>query len=214
MQSHFIKEFQHLSFFFLSAYLCTHKKTVKGKQIFYVQNYTEALAKKYFDTEENLESIEGIWIVNGMKLSIEKDYDGVTRNPNKYRAVRIDVPKKRTVAEDGDIYFFLQKGSTTGIYECTYYLFQTYWHGREHNYKISPFSGVSVQDSPVSFSSQIPCLDEDYGNITGYETVSYLKLYPPVKPVDAIQKETRTSGTGFFITQSLSRTRVVNLLTR
>ena len=201
MQSHFIKEFRHPSFFFLSAYLCMHKKTVKGKQIFYVQNYTEALAKKYFDTEENLESIEGIWIANGMKLSIEKDYDGVTRNPNKYRAVRIDVPKERTVAEDGDIYFFLQKGSTTGLYECTYYLFQAYWHGRERNYKISPFSSVSVQDSPVSFSSQKPCLDEDYGNITGYETVSYLKLYPPVKPIDAIQKGTRTSGTGFFISK-------------
>lgn len=128
------------SIFFLFICIFMHaQKTVKGKQIFYVQNYTEALAKKYFDTEENLESIEGIWIANGMKLSIEKDYDGVTRNPNKYRAVRIDVPKERTVAEDGDIYFFLQKGSTTGIYECTYYLFQAYWHGRERNYKISPF---------------------------------------------------------------------------
>lgn len=190
------------SIFFLFICIFMHaQKTVKGKQIFYVQNYTEALAKKYFDTEENLEPIEGIWIANGMKLSIEKDYDGVTRNPNKYRAVRIDVPKEGTAAEDGDIYCFLQKGSTTGIYECTYYLFQAYWHGRERNYKISPFSGVSVQDSPVSFSFQKPCLDGDYGNITGYETVSYLKLYPPVKPVDAIQKETRTSGTGFFISK-------------
>ena len=50
------------SIFFLFICIFMHaQKTVKGKQIFYVQNYAEALAKKYFDTEENLESIEGIW---------------------------------------------------------------------------------------------------------------------------------------------------------
>lgn len=190
------------SVFFLFICMFIHaQKTIKGEQIFYVRNYTEALARNYFDTEENLESIEGIWIADGMKLSIEKDYDGVTRNTNKYRAVRIDVPKEGTIAEDGDIFFFLQKGSTSGIYESTYYLWQAYWHGNERDYKISPFSCVSVQDSPISFSSRIPCLDEDYGNITGYETISYTKLYPPVKQDDVIKEETRRSGTGFFLTK-------------
>lgn len=198
--SHFLCRIEMIVFFLCFCIFIHAQKTIKGKQIFYVQNYTEALAKKYFNTEENLESIEGIWIANGMKLSIEKDYDGANRNPNKFRAVRIDVPKEHTVAENGDIYFFLQKGSTTGIYESTYYLFQAYWRGGERDYKISPFSCVSVQDSPISFSSQIPCIDEDYGNITGYETVSYIKMYPPVKH-DAIQEDIRQSGTGFFLSK-------------
>ena len=200
-ESHFLYRIAIIVFFLYFCIFIHAQKTIKGKQIFYVQNYTEALARNYFNAEKNLEPIEGIWITNGMKLSIEKDYDGVTRNPNKFRAVKIDVPKERTIAEDGDIYFFLQKGSTTGIYESTYYLYQAYWHGGERDYKITPFSCVSVQDSPISFSSQIPCLDEDNGNITGYETVSYTKLHPQVKHDDAIQEETKRSGTGFFLSE-------------
>ena len=41
------------SIFFLFICIFMHaQKTVKGKEIFYVQNYTEALAKKYFDTDQ------------------------------------------------------------------------------------------------------------------------------------------------------------------
>ena len=41
--------------------------TVKGKSIYYVNNYTEADAKRYFDNATNLDAIEGIWIMNGVK---------------------------------------------------------------------------------------------------------------------------------------------------
>ena len=54
----------------------TAQTTIKGKRIYYIDNYTEYLAKQYFDNNlSDLDPIEGIWINDGIafpSLTINK----------------------------------------------------------------------------------------------------------------------------------------------
>lgn len=59
-------------------------------------------------------------------------------------------------------------------------------------------------DSPISLSSKLPILDGDLGNITGYDTEHYIKIYPKVsteKPNPTIEDSASSilSGTGFAL---------------
>ena len=179
------------------------QKTLKGRQLYYVNDYSESKAKAYFDNTNDLDPIEGIWIRDGFKYSIEKDYDGYTRNPDKFRAVIIGFPNN-TAQQIGNIQFFLEKGAVAGVYSSTYYLFRASWKKGQRQYNIEPFLCVSIMDSPISLSSKLPILDGDLGNITGYDTEHYIKIYPNVsteKPYPTIEDSASSilSGTGFAL---------------
>ena len=48
------------------------QKTIKGKQIYYVEDYSEHKARQYLDTANELDPIEGFWVgESGYKYSIE-----------------------------------------------------------------------------------------------------------------------------------------------
>lgn len=173
------------------------QKTIKGKQIYYVEDYSEHKARQYLDTANELDPIEGFWVgESGYKYSIEKDFDGNKRNPNKYRAVIIQIPSQ-TVAEVGDIAFFLNKGSSKTLFESIYYLYRASWRGKNREYKIEPFTCISIKNG-LSLISKCPVLDEDYGNIIGEKENTYFKTYPQEQFAEK-ENSNMYSGTGFFL---------------
>ena len=185
----------------ISPFVSYAQKTIKGKHIYYIKNYSEQQARQYFDNAVQLDLIEGIWIGDdGFKYSIEKDYNGYTRDINKYRAILIHAPS-RTIAEIGDIIFFLKRGSSQGIYESTYFLYRASWHGHDRDYNIEEFPCISVQQG-ASLISKIPSLDEENGNITGQKNLSYIKVYPQTQSITIEETQSKTcSGSGFFLSQ-------------
>lgn len=173
------------------------QKTIKGKQIHYVENYSEHKARQYFDTANELDPIEGFWIgESGYKYSIEKDFNGRKRNPYKYRAVIVQIPSQ-TIAEIGDIAFFLNKGSSETLFESIYYLYRASWHGQNREYNIEPFTCISIKKG-LNLISKCPELDEDYGNIVGEKEFTYFKTYPQEQFAEK-ENANMYSGTGFFL---------------
>lgn len=173
------------------------QKTIKGKQIHYVENYSEHKARQYFDTAKELDLIEGFWIgESGYKYSIEKDFNGRKRNPYKYRAVIVQIPSQ-TIAEIGDIAFFLNKGSSETLFESIYYLYRASWHGQNREYNIEPFTCISIKKG-LNLISKCPELDEDYGNIVGEKEFTYFKTYPQEQFAEK-ENANMYSGTGFFL---------------
>ena len=173
------------------------QKTIKGKQIHYVENYSEHKARQYFDTANELDLIEGFWIgESGYKYSIEKDFNGRKRNPYKYRAVIVQIPSQ-TIAEIGDIAFFLNKGSSETLFESIYYLYRASWHGQNREYNIEPFTCISIKKG-LNLISKCPELDEDYGNIVGEKEFTYFKTYPQEQFAEK-ENANMYSGTGFFL---------------
>lgn len=173
------------------------QKTIKGKQIHYVENYSEHKARQYFDTAKELDPIEGFWIgESGYKYSIEKDFNGRKRNPYKYRAVIVQIPSQ-TIAEIGDIAFFLNKGSSETLFESIYYLYRASWHGQNREYNIEPFTCISIKKG-LNLISKCPELDEDYGNIVGEKEFTYFKTYPQEQFAEK-ENANMYSGTGFFL---------------
>lgn len=175
------------------------QKTIKGKQIYYIENYSEHQARQYFDTAAELDPIEGIWVgESGYKYSIEKDFSGRKRDSNKYRVVIVQIPSQ-TLAEVGDIAFFLNKGSSENLFESIYYLYRASWHGQNKEYNIEPFTCISIKNGP-SLISKCPILDEDYGNIIGEEENKYFKTYPQEEYTEKGHSK-MYSGTGFFLSK-------------
>ncbi len=173
------------------------QKTIKGKQIHYVENYSEHKARQYFDTANELDLIEGFWIgESGYKYSIEKDFNGRKRNPYKYRAVIVQIPSQ-TIAEIGDIAFFLNRGSSETLFESIYYLYRASWHGQNREYNIEPFTCISIKKG-LNLISKCPELDEDYGNIVGEKEFTYFKTYPQEQFAEK-ENANMYSGTGFFL---------------
>lgn len=173
------------------------QKTIKGKQIHDVENYSEHKARQYFDTAKELDPIEGFWIgESGYKYSIEKDFNGRKRNPYKYRAVIVQIPSQ-TIAEIGDIAFFLNKGSSETLFESIYYLYRASWHGQNREYNIEPFTCISIKKG-LNLISKCPELDEDYGNIVGEKEFTYFKTYPQEQFAEK-ENANMYSGTGFFL---------------
>lgn len=189
-----------LFFLLLIPCLSFAQKTLKGTNKYYVKNYSEQQAIQYFNQSQDLDPIEGLWIgESGYKYSIEKDYDGSKRDPYKFRAILISIPGQ-TVADIGDISFFLRRGASNNLFESTYYLYRASWEGNNREYNIEPFSCVSILDG-ASLTSKIPVLDEDYGNITGEENSQYFKVYPQIKNQSTEgHNSIISSGTGFFAT--------------
>ena len=180
------------------------QQTICGEKMCWVKNYSEYQAREYFDNATDLDPIEGIWIWNGFKISIEKDYYGNSRNPNAYRAVIIGLPS-RTILEIGDISFFLEKGAAPGVFSSIYFIIRASWSGGKRNYNMEAFSCVSILNGPVSLASETPTFD-DYGNNTGYETRSYVKIYPQytenrVTLPSNKDEPTEWSGSGFALNQ-------------
>lgn len=185
---------------FLVPYFSFAQETIKGRQIYYVKNYSEQQAIQYFNKSQNLDPIEGLWIGDGgYKYSIEKDFDGNKRNSHRYRAILVSVPRQ-TVAEVGDIMFFLQKGSTEDLFESIYFLYRASWKGRTREYNIEPFSCVSRLNGSTLIS-KVPELDANYGNHIGDKQEQYFKVYPELVNQPTEKDEiTTSSGTGFFVT--------------
>lgn len=150
--------------------------TVKGKSIYYVSNYSESNAKRYFDTAGSLDPIEGIWISNGIKYSIEKDYNGYSRNNEKYRIVVL-TEKKDWVWQNGDILYFLVKGASESVFEVTHYSIVADWSSGNRKYGVRPVLGVGILANSVSFTAQLPNFD-DYGNEIGSVNDNFIKVYP------------------------------------
>ena len=186
-----------LTFIMQLSLITFAQKTVKGKQIYYIENYSENQARQYFDTATELDPIEGFWVgESGYKYSIEKDFNGKKRDHNKYRAVIVQIPSQ-TIAEVGDIAFFLNKGSSENLFESIYYLYRASWHGKNREYNIEPFTCISIKNG-ASLISKCPILDEDNGNIVGEEEKTYFKTYPKEQYAEK-EHSNMYSGTGFFL---------------
>lgn len=150
--------------------------TVKGKSIYYVKNYSETDAKRYFDNVTNLDAIEGIWIMDGAKYSIEKDFNGYSRDNNRFRVIVL-TEKKQWLWERGDIQYFLTKGASDNVFEVTCYAFVANWSSGNREYEIQPVLGFGMLTTPVNFTAQLPEFD-DYGQEIGTSNDNFVKLYP------------------------------------
>lgn len=168
---------------------------------FRVHNYTETLARQYFDTNiESLDPIEGIWLHDGWKYSIEKNFDGKKRDVNTFRVVIIEVPRN-VVWHPNEIQFFLHKGASN-IFEVAYFAFIAKWTNGQRKYGIEPVKGIAVQDGINLISMKLPDFD-DLGNTTGYSVQQFIKLYPEITSATKEYKESQESaewsGTGFAL---------------
>lgn len=176
--------------------------TIKGKNIYYVDNYTEHLAKQYFGNNlSELDPIEGIWISDGITYSIEKDYNGYNRNPNRYRGVILDVVGNN-IWEAGDIQFFFERGASQGLFNGTFYAFVAEWSRGQRDYNIKPIKTIGILKSFVSLIHQIPEFD-DYGSVIGTSNDNFTKIYPLESTANSrnsiIEKPSEWSGTGFAL---------------
>ncbi len=178
--------------------LCSFaQSTIKGRQIYYIENYSEQQARKYLDNATELDPLEGIYVGDdGYKYSIEKDFDGYRRNPNSFRMVRVYVPGQ-TVADVGDIVCFIKKGSNTSVFESTYYLCRANWKNGNRTYVWEPFPCVSVLQG-ATLTSKCPDFD-GYGNITGNSNKIYYKVYSPIGSAPTETKVEKWTGSGFAL---------------
>lgn len=186
-------------FLFLSISCLTFaQRTIKGNQIYYVDNYSEQQAIQYFNQSKDLDPIEGLWVKSdvGYEYSIEKDFDGKNRNPLKFRAVLVKVSGE-TIAEVGDIQFFLSKGAANNLYKSTYFLYRASWKGGKREYNIEPFTCVSILNGAY-LTSKVPQFD-DFGGFEEATEEQYFKVYPMQKSVSIENNSTAmSSGTGFL----------------
>lgn len=162
--------------FVLFPLITWSQSTKKGKSIYYVENYSEIDAKRYFDNATNLKTIEGIWIKNGVKYSIEKDLYDYSRHANRYRVIVL-TEKKDWIWDRGDIQYFLIPGATENIFEVTFYAIVANWSRGEREYGIQPVLAVGILSDAVNFTVQLPSFD-DYGREVGYSNEVFVKLYP------------------------------------
>lgn len=175
--------------------------TKKGKSIYYIDNYSEYQAKKYFESNaENLHPIEGIWLHDGWKYSIEKDYNGYSRDSKKFRAVVLEVPRQ-TLWESGDIQFFLIPGAS-GVFEVIYYAYIAKWTRGERDYVIEPVKGIAIQDGFSTLSIKHPEFN-DHGQVTRQSVESFIKFFPDRSIVPESKEKTTLpaewSGSGFAL---------------
>lgn len=178
------------------------QSTIKGKSIYYVDNYTEYLAKQYFDNNlSELDPIEGIWVSNNITYSIEKDYNGYNRTPNRYRGVILDVVGNNAW-EAGDIQFFFERRASQGLFNGTFYAFIAEWSHGKRDYNIKPIKTIGILRSFASLVHQCPEFD-DYGSVIGTSNDNFAKIYPLESATNTqnsiIEKSTEWSGTGFAL---------------
>lgn len=176
--------------------------SIKGKNIYYTQNYNENLARRYFqDNLSTLDPIEGIWMCEGRTYSIEKDFNGYSRNPNRFRAVLLELPRNY-VWEVGDIQFFVEKGVSSGLYTINFYCFVADWSSGTREYEIKPLKAFGELNSYASLSIAVPNHD-DYGNRIGTDMDNYIRIYPSETQYFSerakSEQPTEWSGTGFAL---------------
>ena len=115
-----------------------------GNEIYHVPIYSEQLARFYLDNAKELDPVEGIWSSGEDKYSIEKDFDGFTRNSEYYRAVLL-YTSKSNLSKINDIRFFLKKGTSPNIYETTYYSYSNLnFTSYGITYDIKPIMTISL----------------------------------------------------------------------
>lgn len=94
------------------------QKSASGS--WYVKNYTEDVAKTYFNNAAYLSPIEGIWqSSDGFKYSIEKDVEQGKRLSSQFRMIVLD--SSMSGWELGNIKAFIQLGSIDRAYSMKYY---------------------------------------------------------------------------------------------
>ena len=173
--------------------------TVKGKNIYYVPNYSEYQARNYFESNKlSLHPLEGIWLNDGWKYSIEKDYDGYFRNPNKYRVIILETPSQ-VIWDPGDIQYFLTPGAS-GVVEIVFYAWKANWVNGKRDYKIVPENAVGAQNNFNTLTMRLPNFD-DYGQTIKYDSESFIKFYPSISTTNNLESEEIRdwSGSGFAL---------------
>ena len=180
------------------------QKTIQGRTMCYTENYNETTAKQYFmQNMENLGLVEGIWTNgSGWTFAIEKDYNGYTRNENKYRAIILSGLVNNAFWENGDIQFFLENGVSQGLYNCTYYMVIADWSSGKREYNLKPIRGIGEIQSYASLAIQVPEYD-DYGQQIGSTVEKFFRLYPSESNFIASHSKSNTpkewTGTGFAL---------------
>lgn len=180
------------------------QKTIQGRTMCYTENYNETKAKQYFiQNIENLGLVEGIWTNgSGWTFAIEKDYNGYSRNENKYRAIILGGLANNAFWENGDIQFFLENGVSQGLYNCTFYMVIADWSSGRREYNIKPIRGIGEIQSYASLAIQVPEYD-DYGQQIGSKVEKFFRLYPSESDFIASHSKSSTplewTGTGFAL---------------
>ena len=159
-----------------------------GNKIYYVPIYSEQQARLYLDNAKELDPVEGIWISGEDKYSIEKDFDGFSRKSDYYRAVLLH-SSQSNLSKINDIRFFLKKGTSTNIYETTYYSCSNLnFSSNGFTYEIIPTMTISLLNGPtltIKFSD-----NEEY---------TFYKVYSPQNVQPKEDKKSMWTGTCFAI---------------
>lgn len=159
-----------------------------GNKIYYVPIYSEQQARLYLDNAKELDPVEGIWISGEDKYSIEKDFDGFSRKSDYYRAVLLH-SSQSNLSKINDIRFFLKKGTSTNIYETTYYSCSNLnFSSNGFTYEIIPTMTISLLNGPIltiKFSD-----NEEY---------TFYKVYSPQNVQSKEDKKSMWTGTCFAI---------------
>lgn len=176
-----------LLFILIAALYCT---LGFAQQYWKVSDYSEKMAKNYFDTNINkLNPIEGIWQTSeGTKYAIEKDMEYGQRARDKYRVIVLE--HFSSCWKLGEIQAFITEGSSKSVYSMKYF------------YK-------SVGDcSAVGSINYFLFLERD--NLASYEDgqskITMYKLYPrnasSSNNSTPSQAKGKWSGTGFFLSKN------------
>ncbi len=158
-----------------------------GNEIYHVPIYSEQQARFYLDNAKELDPVEGIWSSGEDKYSIEKDFDGFTRNSEYYRAVLL-YTSKSNVSKIGDIRFFLKKGTSPNIYETTYYSYSNLnFTSYGITYDIKPIMTISLLNEHT-----LTIKWSDHDN-------TFYRVYSPQNVQPKEDKKSMWTGTCFAI---------------
>lgn len=155
----------------LSAFILLLFSSSLLSQNWYMENYSEEIAKDYFVNSYNeLDMIEGIWqSSDGFRYSIEKDVERGRRVDGKYRIVVLVGGYREWSL--GDIKGFISYGSGDGFYAMTYY---TRTIGSGYYAKRT----TSSQSILLKLEGNSTATFNYNNNDNGYKQITWLKLFP------------------------------------
>lgn len=153
---------KRILFLFVMMHACIFAYSQKTENNgWHVKNYTEAIAKAYFDSRYSLDLIEGIWqSSDGFKYSIEKDVENGQRTKDKYRVIVLE--SSYNGWNPTEIKGFITYSSVNGVYSLKYYTKD------EKGENISSQNVLMLAENPLLVS---------FNRIDGGK-ISLFKLYP------------------------------------
>ena len=128
----------------------------------YIKDYTEEVAKRYFESRYQLDPIEGIWqSTDGFKYAIERNVENGKRIKDSYRIIILESSSNSW--NPTEIKGFVTYSSLNGIYSLKYYTKDAYQRR------------VSSQNTLLAIENEVLI---SFQRIDNGEEIQLFRLYP------------------------------------